>query len=97
MQSPAEKGNLRKLHIKRYKMMVLVIIFFLYSTIKQPLYTIFSIRNQARTSKSPLQVIDRFSQWVNNLSKQKLVVFILVMTNGTVTEINIRIRQITYF
>lgn len=96
MQSPAEKGNLRKLHIKRKKMMVLVIIFF-YSTIKQPLYTIFSIRNQAITSKLPLQVIDRFSQWVNNLSKQKLVVFILVMTNGTVTEINIRIRQITYF
>lgn len=29
MQSPAEKGNLRKLHIKKYKMMVLVIIFFL--------------------------------------------------------------------
>ncbi len=60
-------------------------------------YAIFSIRDQAIISKLPLQVIDRFSQWVNNLSKQKLVVFILVMTNRTVTEINIRIRQIAYF
>ena len=95
MQSPTEKGNLKITYKKKendgfgHHFLSFIQLF--------NNYAIFSIRDQAIISKLPLQVIDRFSQWVNNLSKQKLIVFILVMTNSTVTEINIRIRKIAYF